>query len=88
MVWTHRTGFWPATHKYTHNQWKYTNIKNKLIELLLMENCVDPRGKEKAVGEPLEKFQLSYLGSVFVHTLSSEGTPCKISLAIFISLIA
>ena len=58
---------------------------NELLGLL--ENYVGPRGKEKTVGGPLAKFQLSYSGIGLIHNLSSEGNPYKISVAIFRSLI-
>ena len=41
-----------------------------------------------AVEERLPKFQVLSSSSVYVYTLISEGTPCKISVSIFISLIA
>ena len=63
------------------------NTHKKLIELLLTKNCVVPRAKNKLVGKPLEEFQLSYLGSGFVQILISKGTPHKISVIIFRSLI-
>ena len=41
-----------------------------------------------AVEERLTHFQVLSSSSVYVYTLISEETPCKISVAIFISLIA
>ena len=50
--------------------------KKKLIELLVpQEDCVNPRGKERSVGEPIENFQLLSSGSGSVHTLGSGLNP-------------
>ena len=44
--------------------------------------------KKSSVGEPLTKFWVLSSVSGYIHTLISEGTPCKILVAIFRSPIA